>query len=87
VILYGVQPDSESLQRHRGSGRRAVFMRNDQIMLATGADEHPLMARPARTPEQLAAELAAVATAWAMGISPDLINSAIESFESGAGLQ
>lgn len=87
VILYGVQPDSESLLRHRGGGRRAVFMRNDQIMLATGADEHPLMVRPARTPEQLAAELAAVATAWAMGISPDLINSAIESFESGAGLQ
>jgi len=74
------------LAAHLAAGKRAVYVRDGKTMLATGSAEQPLAARVTYPANALAAELAAVAAAWALGISPDLINSAIESFEPEAGL-
>lgn len=86
VIFYGLSVDSDVLSEHLAAGKRAVYVRDGKTMLATGSVEQPLAARVAYPANALGAELAAVAAAWALGISPDLINSAIESFESEAGL-
>lgn len=82
VILYGLSPDSDVMAQHLAEGRRAVYVRDGKAMLATGSAEQTLVARVAYPANTLGSELAAVAAAWALGISPDLINSAIESFES-----
>lgn len=86
VIFYGLSADSEVLAAHLAAGKRAVYVRDGKTMLATGSAEQPLAARVTYPANALAAELAAVAAAWALGISPDLINSAIESFEPETGL-
>jgi cyanophycin synthetase len=85
VILYGLSPDSDVMVAHLAAGRRAVYVRDGRALLATGNSEQALVARVAYPANALAVELAAVAAAWALGISPDLINSAIESFESSQG--
>lgn len=85
VILYARDGRLPAIEAQRTAGKRAVFARGDAVVLARGAEETALdgLARLAAhagafSPEPL---LAAVAVAWAMALSPDLIAAGLETFE------
>ena len=89
VVLYSLDPASEALAAHRGRKGRAVFARGDAIVLASGAEETPLLqlhspdfsALSANLPADVRPHvLAAVATAWALGIPADLIRAGLLRF-------
>lgn len=86
VILYAL--DEQLITAQRATGGRAVFLRDHRCVLTEGSSETLLprlnpFAAHAEPPSAPAAEalLAAVAAAWAMGITPDLITAGIQTFE------
>jgi cyanophycin synthetase len=89
VIFYSPDPTLSAIAAHLNSGGRAVFMRQGQVVLATGGSEAFLpgldklsiwQGRHAPTAED--SLLAAIAAAWALGIPLNLIGAGIEAFES-----
>ncbi|MBS1190079.1 MAG: cphA [Rhodocyclaceae bacterium] len=90
VIFFAPDPDNEVLARHRAQGKRTVNFHNDRIILATGNEEAKLAA--AKDVPYLASDepwrrdnlLAAVATAWALGVSPELICAGVKTFAPDA---
>ncbi len=86
VILYAPDRTLPAVVDHLASGGRAVTCSGGQIRLLEGGMERagPRLdqGRAARLP--LEALLATVATAWAAGVSPDLINAGIETFDPAA---
>ncbi len=89
VIFYGTDPTLPAIAAQLVSGGRAVFFRQGQIVLATGASEAFLpdleklavwQGHPVPTAEN--SLLAAIAAAWALGIPLNLIGAGIEAFES-----
>lgn len=92
VLLYGIESPQglpAALQAHRDQGGRTVFLRGGYVILAQGALETPCVdlagvlrrhgqADAAALDEAL---LAALAAAWAFGISPDLIAAGVETFD------
>ena len=76
---------------HREQGGRSVFLRQDQVVLATGNSEsflpglgklsswHQRHARPALSSSTL---LAAIGAAWALGIPLNLIGAGMEAFNA-----
>lgn len=88
VMFFGIDPALPVLGEHLAQDRHAVFIRNDQIMLATGKNELllgdmttvPLISR-SKDRFQIENVLAAVAAAWALNISHDLIRAGIETFD------
>jgi cyanophycin synthetase len=85
VLLYARDGRLPAIEAQRSTGKRAVFARGDAVVLARGSEETVLdgLARLAAhagafSPEPL---LAAVAVAWAMALSPDLIAAGLETFE------
>ncbi len=88
VVLYAQDGTLPALAAHRAdSAGRAVFVKNGQVVLATGTAEHALGAVADLTFGRNAVAtdtdtlLAIVATAWAMDIAPDLIGAGIKTFE------
>lgn len=86
VMFYAIDGGCQALLAHREQGGRAVFLRDGQTVLATGATEEVLnsvhldcTASAAFSMQQV--QLAAVAVAWALGISSDLIAAGLETFE------
>lgn len=85
VIFYGMDAEHGVIAAHRTAGERTVFLRNGCIILAQGADEIAQFAlqslKPAKAsqPEMV---MAAVAAAWALNISPELIGAGLRTFES-----
>ncbi|MFM8900809.1 MAG: cyanophycin synthetase [Burkholderiales bacterium] len=93
VILYGASENLPALTRQRQEGGRVVFQRGPHVVLVTGGEELLLIDLAERATRQnnldteplpLEALLAAVATAWALGMAPDLINAGIDSFRANA---
>ncbi|WP_119967185.1 cyanophycin synthetase [Simplicispira lacusdiani] len=89
VVLYAQDPLLPAIVEHRADDEygRAVFVKNGRVVLATGHTEHVLgplsdltFGRGAVVPDTDAL-LAAIATAWALDISPDLIGAGIKTFE------
>ncbi|MFC5475199.1 cyanophycin synthetase [Paraherbaspirillum soli] len=88
VIFFGIDPALPVIAEHLAHGQRAVFIRKDQIVLASGKNEIlladsatvPLISRT-RQAFQIENVLAAVAAAWALEISLDLILAGVETFE------
>lgn len=93
VIYFSRNPDLPVLIQHRNQGtgptqgRRAVAIRNNNIILITGSEESSLIDLSEITvkqhkPDTVTIEniLAAIATAWALGIEPDLLRTGIKSF-------
>jgi cyanophycin synthetase len=84
VIFYGMDENLQAIAEHRANDERVVFLRDTVIVLARGVYEMariPLLSlKPAKAaqPEMV---MAAVATAWALGISPELINAGLRNFE------
>ncbi len=94
VILYGSGRDLPAIVEHRARGGRALFMRDNRIMLATGAVEGPL-AEPPAFPDRSGEDggeawrtgslLAATGAAVALGIPLEMIRVGIETFEQDRG--
>jgi cyanophycin synthetase len=83
VIFYAPSASLQVLAAHSDDGGRAVFARNGDIVLASGSNETALLsgalalAGAAVPPESV---LAAVASAWAMQISTELICAGLRTF-------
>ncbi|MBR7798963.1 cyanophycin synthetase [Undibacterium fentianense] len=85
VIYYGHSTHNTAICKHLQIGKRAVYLQNDQIVLATGSQERNLLALSslkASKAEQPLVIMAAVAAAWALDITPDLIAAALRNFDS-----
>ncbi|MEC5216282.1 cyanophycin synthetase [Actimicrobium sp. GrIS 1.19] len=84
VIFYGLDGRLDPIVSHRAVGDRVIFLRDGNVVLAEGAEELTLMtlsslkANKAAQPESI---LAAVAAAWALGVSPDLLAAGLTTFE------
>ncbi|MCJ0764459.1 cyanophycin synthetase [Variovorax terrae] len=91
VIFYGLSPNLPALAAHRAQGGRAVFIRQQQVVLATGATEAflPDLSKLGSWHERRGGTadetlLAAVAAAWALGIPAPLIGTGIEAFQDNS---
>jgi cyanophycin synthetase len=85
VIFYGLSQDLPAIIEHRAKGERVVFLRDNSIVLAEGAEEMALLPLSALKPSKAAqpsSVMAAVAAAWALDISPELIGAGLRSFDS-----
>ncbi|NMM12193.1 MAG: cyanophycin synthetase [Rhodoferax sp.] len=85
VIFYGLDPQLKAITTHRASGERVLFVHNGHIVLAQGSEEIALI--PLASMKQAKAEkpemvMAAVAAAWALGLTPELIAAGLRTFES-----
>jgi cyanophycin synthetase len=92
VILYAVDENTEALAAHRAAGGRCALVRDGWAVLATGAAETRCanLAHASRRFEaddalhaphdRIEVLLAAIATAWALGISPELMAAGIDTF-------
>ncbi len=96
VILYSSAQDNPVVAEHRAKGGRAVLRQGDQIVLAAQAQSQASVqlkgsaakrllqalqeAKGLDEAQALQALLAAVAAAWAMGVTPELINAGLETF-------
>ncbi len=89
VILYG-DATLAAIEAHRAAGGRAVLLQEGQLVLAHGAKATPLSGLPQlkqRRGQVLdeatlsGSVMAAVAAAWALQISPDLISAGLKTFE------
>ena len=87
VLFYSMQADSPVVATHRSESEgRAVFVRGNQVILATGAAERVLgtldaLSLPGGLRPDTPALLAAIAAAWSMDIAPDLIVAGIKTFD------
>ncbi len=86
VMFFAADPDVPAISEHLAQGRRAVIVRDGILTLAAGQQETPLfllnsLALASAGKAQAGNILAAAATAWSLGLSPDLIRAGIESFE------
>ncbi len=91
VMLYGTEASLPAIAAHRASGGRVVFLRDGRIVMAAAEGETVLFQRNrGAAPAQLGAALPfavvlpAVAAAWALGLAPDLIETALATFEAEA---
>ncbi|APW43840.1 cyanophycin synthetase [Rhodoferax saidenbachensis] len=85
VIFYGLDPQQAVIAGHRSKGERVVFVHDGHIVLAQGAEEMALLPLASLKPTKAAQPelvMAAVAAAWALNISPELIGAGLRTFES-----
>lgn len=92
VVLYGLGDQLPALAAQRAAGGRVVFWRGQHVVLATGADEvllpelgrHAALSKAKQDTATVEPDalLAAVAAAWALGLSPDLIVAGIDTFNA-----
>jgi len=85
VIFYALSPDNSTLAAHRAQGQQVVFLRENTLVLATGATETALLRLSSLKPAKAAQPemvMAAVAAAWALQIAPELIAAGLRTFES-----
>lgn len=82
VIFFAPSPTEAVMSAHLASGQRAVFMRDGNIVLATGKEEILIDNATPHAALTMENSLAAVAAAWALGIGPELIRAGIETFEA-----
>ena len=93
-VIYFASHDNETVAAHRAGGGRAVFAYNGSIVLATGAEQRPLLPLTAAPlaagdaagkfdAQQTDNVLAAVAAAWALGLSDDLMRAGIATYNPG----
>jgi cyanophycin synthetase len=91
VIFYSLDPGAAAIAAHRTGNGRAVYVRQNQVVLATGTTEKFLPGlgkltawckRHARSGITESSLLAAIGTAWALDIPLNLIGAGIEAFDS-----
>lgn len=83
VIFFGLDGANPVIAEHRALGRRAVFFRGNELVLASGDQETPLTTLIGLTLPTQAADAAciaaAAAAAWALAVAPDLIRAGVET--------
>ncbi|MBP8812470.1 MAG: cyanophycin synthetase [Laribacter sp.] len=81
VMFYSLD-EPEALKAHLARNGRAVIVRAGLIELATGTQREVLMAVDRLSPlaEPLESVLATVASAWALGLAPELIRAGLEAY-------
>ncbi|WP_295756623.1 cyanophycin synthetase [Undibacterium sp.] len=85
VIFYGLDAALAPIATHRSKGQRAVYLKDSNIILASGNEELVLMSLSSLKPskaQQPESIMAAVAAAWALEISPELIGAGLRTFDS-----
>lgn len=85
VIFYAIDPNLPAMARHRDAGEKVVFVRDGHIVLAEGAHTIASLALSSLAPAKASQPemvMAAVAAAWALNISPELIGAGLRTFES-----
>ncbi|MBV8667386.1 MAG: cyanophycin synthetase [Burkholderiaceae bacterium] len=84
VIFYGMRDDVPALAAHRAAGERVAFVSERGIVLTSGTEETATLppASFAFAKEQTESVLAAVAAAWAFGVTPELIDAGLLAFDS-----
>ena len=85
VVLYALSGDAESIRDHRKKGERAVYLRENKIVLASGDSETILLALSALKStinEQEESVIAAVAAAFALDVPADLIVAGLRTFDA-----
>lgn len=87
TIFFALDAENAIIVRHRIQGERAIYVRDGNIVRATGPNEDvfmPLSEIPlthgGRIGFQVENSLAAVAAAWALGVDDDLIRQGARSF-------
>jgi cyanophycin synthetase len=87
VIFFAADPDLPALVEHRAQGKRAVYVRNGQVVLASGTDEQAIVSLQSipltdagTTAFQVENVLAASGAAWALGIGAEIIRTGLETF-------
>ena len=85
VIFFTREPARAAVMTHRAHGGRAVLVRDGSIQLADGRTEHPLctlaqVAMPSGSHRDGRLEnlLAAVAAAWACGLTETFLSSGLQ---------
>jgi len=89
VIFYALDPDNDVVARHRAAGERTVFVRAGAIVIADGALETallPLSSMKTATVKYPASVLAAVAAAWALDVTPELLVAGLRTFDAAPKL-
>ena len=84
VIFYALDADLPVVAEHRADGGRALFVRDHHIVLARGMDDEariPLASLKPAKAERPEMVMAAVAAAWALGVTPELINAGLRNFD------
>ncbi len=82
VVFFATNSELPVIRKHLKQGGRAVLKKGDGLILATSLYKI-LLTNPAARPiaaQNVQPLLAAVAAAWALGISPDLISAGVKSF-------
>ena len=87
VLYFALDPANPVIVAHRAAGGRAVFVRNNTIVLAAGPSEDPLisldlipMTFGGRIAFEVENSLAVLGAAWAMGVSRDVMIQQAERF-------
>ena len=87
VVYFALDPSLPALAEHLAQGKRAVIVRDGQIVLASGTNEKSLaklsdvpLTEGGQANAQVENVLAAVGAAWSLGISPDVMRTGIETY-------
>ena len=87
VIFFAADPACPAMAAHLADNQRGVFVRDGRITLATGSNEIRLCRLgdvPAigkqKDPATIANVLAAVAAGWALGLTQEVISTAVKTF-------
>jgi cyanophycin synthetase len=84
VIFYGLEAALPAIAKQRSDGKRAVFLRDGNIVLAEGSHDVaqlPLSSLKPAKAAQPESVMAAVAAAWALNLAPELIAAGLRTFE------
>ena len=87
VIFFAADPACPAMAAHLADDKRGVFVRGGRITLATGSNEIrlcrlgdvPVIGKQ-KAPATIANVLAAVAAGWALGLTQEVIATAVKTF-------
>ena len=87
VIFFAADPACPAMAAHLADNKRGVFVRGGRITLATGSNEIrlcrlgdvPVIGKQ-KAPATIANVLAAVAAGWALGLTQEVIATAVKTF-------
>lgn len=87
VLFFALKGDHPVIVEHRAKGGRAIFVRDNTVILAQGDREqafvsldHIPLTHNGRISFQVENALCAIAAAWSLGLPLELIGSRVESF-------
>ena len=89
ALFFAIDGSHEVIRRHRALGGRAIFVRDGLVIRAEGANESPFIAlaevpltHGGRITFQIENTLAALASAWALGLDDEIILRGARGFGS-----